>query len=172
MREKKRSITIPRYLISMQSAEPSDVLEIRYREHFPSPARNVFRWHRAGRHLRSLATPEKIRWPLDETRRVLGTHTRARESRRGARAPENGRVKNEGRGRGRVTVRRAGSSGRSAEGSGGGNAGRRGRGREEAAGGSEQRGAPSRREATVRTRRGIASHTGPSAGTGPRQRPQ
>lgn len=57
---------------------------------------------------------------------------------------------------------RGGSSNSSSSGGGNGDEG----GGEGGAGGSKQKGAPSS-EATVRTRRGIASHTGPSAGTGP-----
>lgn len=57
------------------------------------------------------------------------------------------------------------SSSSSSGGGGGGGSGDE-EGGEGGTGGSEQKGAPSS-EATVRTRRGIASHTGPSAGTGP-----
>jgi len=68
---------------------------------------------------------QKIRWPLGETRRVLGTHTRARESRGGARGPENGREKNERREGGRDGDGVADWKQRSLrERSGGGNAGR------------------------------------------------
>lgn len=62
---------------------------------------------------------------------------------------------------------RNGSSNSSSSSGGGGDGGNGDEGGgERGAGGSEQKGAPSS-EATVRTRRGIASHTGPSAGTGP-----
>lgn len=64
-----------------------------------------------------------------------------------------------GEGEGEVPRRRAARGGqRDRRGRGGGGGGRRG---------SEQKGGAPSSEATVRTRRGIASHTGPSAGTGP-----
>lgn len=100
---------------------------------------------------------KKIRGPFGRARRVLGlARTRVRPSH----GPENRREKvpkrvisREGRGE------RAGTPSDGVDDKGGG----KGEAGEEA----QQKGAPSLSEATVRTRRGIASHTGPSAGTGP-----
>jgi len=120
------AITIPHFrAISAESLAFATCSRYVIESAFHPAASNVFWWHRAGRHLRSLATPRKSGGRSARLRRVLGTHTRARESRGGARGPENGREKNEGQEGGReggtVAVRRVGSSERS----GGGNAGQR-----------------------------------------------
>lgn len=115
---------------------------------------------------------QKIRRSLAGTRRVLGAaRTRVHASHGGAHGAENRREKVPKSARARTAVQREKRRGKRRQqqqqqqqrwwwwsgDEGGGEGG---------AGGSEQKGAPSS-EATVRTRRGIASHTGPSAGTGP-----
>lgn len=133
--------------------------------------------HSAVRRLRP-ADGQKIRWPAARG----GTRTRAWRRTHTPRARVTAHRKTEGE---KVPKGKSGAQrdagavpvygGRREDNGGGGGGGvvveqRRRRRRQ---GGSEQR---SKRgplsEATVRTRRGIASHTGPSAGTGPRQRPQ
>lgn len=140
---------------------------------------SALRHHRVRRTLRArrlrslaLATPRKSGGRSAGLDACLPRHAHActRVTAARARGPENGR---QGWGGGGGGWHGAGDG---AEG-GSSDRARAKRRRRRGAGDEEEqeeasKGGPLRREATVRTRRGIASHTGPSAGTGPRQRPQ
>jgi len=143
------AITIPHFrAISAESLAFATCSRYVIESAFHPAASNVFWWHRAGRHLRSLATPRKSGGRSARLRRVLGTHTRARESRGGARGPENGREKNEGQEGGREGGRegrwRCGGleAAREAEAATRGNVGGRGRGRGEASRRKRAKGGP------------------------------
>lgn len=154
----------------MQSGDPSPHLARRHSQ--STLIASAFNHHQStyihdAAHLRSSnrETPRKSGDRSEGLDACLVRHAHActRVTAARARAPENGGERGGSRCLGGAA--RAGSGGRAREAM---VATRGDEGEQEEA----SKGGPLRREATVRTRRGIASHTGPSAGTGPRQRPQ